>query len=162
MFDNLSTSAYDAGDVYEDAGSYTASSSRSIEPLEHPCASVRKFLCSGAFYSSSGPNAFDLSTRLQARMERAESSKKGKEIGHDTEERSDHFLWNSYLAEPLLDYRASLPEQAREDFDRQSFVVLAIQGYCGVYDISLGGEPAVLSLISRLGWKRAGTRFAVR
>lgn len=95
-------------------------------------------------------------------MERAESSKKGKEIGHDTEERSDHFLWNSYLAEPLLDYRASLPEQAREDFDRQSFVVLAIQGYCGVYDISLGGEPAVLSLISRLGWKRAGTRFAVR
>ena len=50
----------------------------------------------------------------------------------------------------------------RDVFDEQAFMVLAIQGYVGVYDISLGGEPAVLSLVSRLGWKRSGTRFNVR
>lgn len=160
-FDN---SPLDAGrsDAYDDAGSYQASTSR-LEVLEHPCASIRKILSSGSFYySGGGSNAFDLSTRLQARLSRAEATRKGKEVGHDQTERSDHFLWNTYLVTPLLDFRASLPTQAREAFDLQAFVVLTIQGYCGVYDVKLGGQPAVISLISRLGWKRAGTRFAVR
>lgn len=45
----------------------------------------------------------------------------------------------------------------------------AIQGYVGVFTMALqapptNGQPTVatLSLISRLGWKRAGTRFNTR
>ena len=47
--------------------------------------------------------------------------------------------------------------------------VLAIQGFVGVYTLPLPAPPtngkpmiATLSLISRLGWKRAGTRFNTR
>jgi len=47
--------------------------------------------------------------------------------------------------------------------------ILAIQGYVGVFTMGLpapptNGAPAVatLALISRLGWKRAGTRFNTR
>jgi len=49
------------------------------------------------------------------------------------------------------------------------FQVLAIQGYVGVSTMALPAPPvngapviATLSLISRLGWKRAGTRFNTR
>ena len=49
------------------------------------------------------------------------------------------------------------------------FQVLAIQGYVGVCTLALSAPPtngtpiiATLSLISRLGWKRAGTRFNTR
>lgn len=47
--------------------------------------------------------------------------------------------------------------------------VLTIQGYVGVFNMALSAPPtngapviATLSLISRLGWKRAGTRFNTR
>ena len=47
--------------------------------------------------------------------------------------------------------------------------ILAIQGYVGVFTTSLPAPPtngsptiATLSLISRLSWKRAGTRFNTR
>ena len=49
------------------------------------------------------------------------------------------------------------------------YQVLAIQGYVGVYNIALPAPPtngaptlATIALISRLGWKRAGTRFNTR
>jgi synaptojanin len=47
--------------------------------------------------------------------------------------------------------------------------ILAIQGFVGVSTTALPAPPtngapvlATLSLISRLGWKRAGTRFNTR
>jgi synaptojanin len=47
--------------------------------------------------------------------------------------------------------------------------ILAIQGYVGVFTMSIPAPPtdgapiiATLALISRLGWKRAGTRFNTR
>ena len=50
-----------------------------------------------------------------------------------------------------------------------SFQIFAIQGYVGVFTMALPAPPtdgapaiATLSLISRLGWKRAGTRFNTR
>ncbi|KAK4053062.1 Inositol-1,4,5-trisphosphate 5-phosphatase 1 [Microbotryomycetes sp. JL201] len=133
---------------------------------EHPCAPVKKILSAGTFYYSSH---FDLSTRLQARISRAEASNAAAaEKPREGDEPADEslfdtrFMWNSFLVKPLLDFRSSLPDNLKEVFDKHAFVVLAIQGYCGVYDITLGGFPAVLSVISRLGSKRAGTRFNVR
>jgi hypothetical protein len=152
-----------SSDYYEDSTAYQTAGSRPELP-EHPCAPIRKILSSASFYYSSGENAFDLSTRLQARLARKEANEKGKGSvdGEEEEEYDPRFLWNTYLVTPLLAFRASLALAVRTVFDRQAFVVLAIQGFAGVYDMSLGGQPAVLSLISRLSWKRAGTRFNVR
>ena len=144
--------------------------------LEHPCQAIRKILANSNFYFSSGPDAFDLSTRLQARLEKAaerQTADPGSTDGVDAELNPDgyeeaqidhdgRFLWNTYLVGPLLAFRTSLSPDMRSIFDEQGFMVLAIQGYVGTYDIHIGGEPVVLSLISRLGWKRSGTRFNVR
>ncbi|KAM0792451.1 hypothetical protein ACM66B_005128 [Microbotryomycetes sp. NB124-2] len=150
-------------DSFEDQ---VATSSPRPDLYEHPCAPVRKILSAGTFYYSSH---FDLSTRLQARIARAEASNpSAAEKPREGDEPADEslfdtrFMWNSFLVKPLLDFRTSLPDSLKEVFDKHAFVVLAIQGYCGVYDITLGGFPAVLSVISRLGSKRAGTRFNVR
>jgi hypothetical protein len=47
--------------------------------------------------------------------------------------------------------------------------ILAIQGYVGLHTIPLPAAPraggptiAAIGMISRLGWKRAGTRFNTR
>ena len=47
--------------------------------------------------------------------------------------------------------------------------ILAIQGYVGIFDMPLPAPPTnggpiigTIALISRLGWKRAGTRFNTR
>ena len=164
---------------------YTDESTRADPSLvgqEHPCNQIRKILSNQSFYFSSGggDQQFDISTRLEARIARAQHEKereKEKEHGGDEgveagEEEDGYisslfthdkrFLYNHFLLSPLLSFRSSLPLQARNVFDRQGFLVLAIQGFVGIYEISLAGKPAVLSLVSRLGWKRAGTRFNVR
>jgi hypothetical protein len=70
------------------------------------------------------------------------------------------------MLDSLLGFRTALTPQERTDFDKASFIVMAIQGYVGVYDINVGGVSGVatvtLSVISRLGSRRAGTRFTVR
>ncbi|BGP37915.1 Inositol-1,4,5-trisphosphate 5-phosphatase 1 [Rhodotorula kratochvilovae] len=180
---SLSSTAADpngvSGDYLDDSPSSSSASSLRSEPaaLEHPCQGIRKILSNSSFYFSSGPDAFDLSTRLQARLDKlartAQDRSGGAEGEIDDEPNPDgyeaaaldhdsRFLWNTYLVAPLLSFRASLPPHMRDVFDRQAFMVLAIQGYVDTYDINLGGEPAVLSLVSRLGWKRSGTRFNVR
>jgi hypothetical protein len=72
------------------------------------------------------------------------------------------FLWNNYMVAPLLTFRSTLSGEMRSIFDEEGFVVLAIQGYAGRQEINLGGQIAVLSLISRLSHQRSGTRFNVR
>ncbi|GAA6009081.1 hypothetical protein JCM10207_004086 [Rhodosporidiobolus poonsookiae] len=156
-------------------------SSRPTDPssTEHPCQGIRKILSNASFYFSSGPEAFDLSTRLQARVDKAaraalrqdgdaapeDDDAANEELsGYETAQ-LDHdarFLYNAYLVAPLLSFRSSLSREMRDTFDQQGFMVLAIQGFAGRMEVSLGGQPAVLSLISRLGWKRSGTRFNVR
>ena len=101
----------------------------------------------------------------------------------------DRFVWNEYIVRSLLDFRERMDMQEREDLDRCQFIVrhlfclssvfrrsfsmrgqvLAIQGFVGIFTIPLPAPPtngaptvATLSLISRLGAKRAGTRFNTR
>ncbi|GAA6037102.1 hypothetical protein JCM8097_008735 [Rhodosporidiobolus ruineniae] len=151
-------------------------------PLEHPCQGIRKILSNASFYFSSGPEAFDLSTRLQARVDkqgRARQRREGELADDEAEGEAgeggegggyqsaalDHdarFLFNQYMVAPLLSFRSTLSPEMRDAFDQQAFMVLAIQGFCGRMEVNLGGQPAVLSLISRLSWKRSGTRFNVR
>lgn len=163
--------------------SYTDEATRadpSVTNLD-PCAQIRKILSNQSFYfaSGAGDQQFDISTRLEARIARAQEQHvrqksrgtdgEAAELGEEEDGYSSslfthdkRFLYNHFLLSPLLAFRSSLPLQARTIFDQQGFLVLAIQGFVGVYEISLAGKPAILSLVSRLGWKRAGTRFNVR
>ncbi|TFL05727.1 DNase I-like protein [Pterulicium gracile] len=130
--------------------------------LEHPCLPLTKILSSGSFYYAVEP-PWDLSSRLSVRLLR------NKDAVHDVGTFDERFVWNEYIVRSLLDFRERLDHQEREDLDRCQFIVLAIQGYVGVHTMSLPAPPtngnptvATLSLISRLGWKRAGTRFNTR
>ncbi|KAF5393181.1 hypothetical protein D9757_001344 [Collybiopsis confluens] len=129
---------------------------------EHPCAPLTKIMSSGSFYYAVD-SQWDLSSRLPRRM--ARDPRDLNDIGaYD-----DRFIWNEYVARSLLDFRERLDPHEREEFDRCQFMILAIQGYVGVFTMALPAPPtngiptiATLSLISRLGWKRAGTRFNIR
>ncbi|KAF8631620.1 hypothetical protein AX15_002362 [Amanita polypyramis BW_CC] len=130
--------------------------------FEHPCSPLTKILSSGSFYYALEPQ-WDLSSRLSLRLSRDRSTL------HDPGTFDERFVWNEYIVRSLLDFRERLDSQEREDLDRCQFIILAIQGYVGVFTMSLpvpptNGTPALvtLCLISRLGWKRAGTRFNTR
>ncbi|KAG6878600.1 hypothetical protein C0993_003055 [Termitomyces sp. T159_Od127] len=129
--------------------------------FEHPCLPMTKIISSGSFYYAV-ESPWDLSSRLAVRLTRNITS--GDVVALD-----ERFVWNEYIVRGLLDFRDRLDPSERRDLDRCQFIVLAIQGYVGVFTMSLpapptNGAPTIvtLSLISRLGWKRAGTRFNTR
>lgn len=70
------------------------------------------------------------------------------------------FVWNTYMMEPLLEYRERLEREDRAELDRERFFILAIQGYIGIQETLLSGST--IALVSRLSWKRAGTRYNTR
>lgn len=144
---------------------------------------ISKIISAGSFYYAYD-TPWDLSSRLSVRLSRATREPyAARDIGTFDE----RFVWNEYIVRSLLDFRSQLDGDERVEFDRCQFVVrplviphahtlaksfgkiLAIQGYVGVATMGLpapptNGTPAVatLALISRLGWKRAGTRFNTR
>ncbi|CCM05549.1 uncharacterized protein FIBRA_07776 [Fibroporia radiculosa] len=140
------------------------SSSASNSLFEHPCAPLTKIISAGTFYYALEPH-WDLSSRLSVRLARRRPAGTTFDIG----EYDERFVWNDYIVRSLLDFRERLDAQEREDLDRCHYIILAIQGYVGTYTIPLPAPPtsgspvmATLSLISRLGWKRSGTRFNTR
>ncbi|OSD04401.1 DNase I-like protein [Trametes coccinea BRFM310] len=156
--DSLSNpSLVDQNDMF--TRDYNGSGSATPAP-EHPCQPLRKLISAGTFYYASDPQ-WDISSRLQRRLARTEP--------WDLSTFDDRFVWNEYIVKSLLDFRERLDPQERADLDKCQFIILAIQGFVGVCTLALpapptNGTPAVatLSLISRLGWKRAGTRFNTR
>ncbi|KAG2154990.1 phosphoinositide polyphosphatase [Suillus bovinus] len=130
--------------------------------FEHPCMPLTKILSSGSFYYALDP-AWDLSSRLPVRLARDRSN------AHDIGIFDERFIWNEYIVRSLLHFRERLDPLEREELDKCQFIILAIQGYVGVFTMALPAPPingapviATLSLISRLGWRRAGTRFNTR
>ncbi|KAL5636707.1 hypothetical protein ACGC1H_000616 [Rhizoctonia solani] len=127
---------------------------------EHPCAALSKIMSSGTFYYASD-GKWDISTRLQARTKR--------QAQHDHSVYDSRFIWNEYIVGSLMDFRSRLDPSERDDLDTCHFIILAIQGYVGLHSFPLpapphSGSPAIatIGMISRLGWKRAGTRFNTR
>ncbi|OCH92145.1 hypothetical protein OBBRIDRAFT_824865 [Obba rivulosa] len=131
---------------------------------EHPCAPLSKIISGGTFYYASEPQ-WDLTSRLSVRLSRARAEQGRRNIAVYDE----RFLWNEFLVRSLLDFRERLDPHEREELDRCQFIILAIQGFVGVHTFALPAPPtsgaptvATLALISRLGWKRSGTRFNTR
>lgn len=144
---------------------------------EHPCASLKRLLSMGSFYYAAD-GAFDISTRLDRRIGPTGSMATGKSI-HDLSQYDGRFVWNTFMIHPLMDFRNRLEPFEKERLDSQGFFLLAIQGYVAVFDMSppklvysqppetANSEKAEqmttsISLVSRLSWKRAGTRFNTR
>ncbi|KAG9002050.1 inositol polyphosphate 5-phosphatase [Tulasnella sp. JGI-2019a] len=151
-----------------DQQQYIPSSSQSSAILEHPCAPLRKIFASGTFYYSPYP-FWDLSSRLSERLKRQNAAGSGSLHAHDLSMFDPRFIWNEFIVKSLLEFRERLDEGERKDLDRCQFIILAIQGYVGIFTIPLPAPPSnggpmigTLGLISRLGWKKAGTRFNTR
>lgn len=157
---------------------YTPAAQTSI--YEHPCASLRKLLGTGSFYFAL-EGRFDLSRRLEKRVKaktplrrkppptplavasslKAESEPiRSKNLQEDLWNYDERFVWNSYMMDPLLEFRNRLEVEERAILDRENFFILAIQGFIGIFETLLSGSS--IALVSRLSWKRAGTRFNTR
>ncbi|KAF2649471.1 hypothetical protein K491DRAFT_698059 [Lophiostoma macrostomum CBS 122681] len=129
-------------------------------PLEHPCLALKKLLSSGTFYYSSD---FDLTRRLQDRSSDAAT------VSIDSLDAG--FLWNSYMIQPLVDFRSRLSPREKEGLDASGILTSAIRGFALTITIpsssapirtSRSGLPSSMTLISRLSCRRAGTRFNAR
>ncbi|CAJ0835133.1 7105_t:CDS:10 [Entrophospora sp. SA101] len=116
----------------------------------HPCNQLRKLLSNGHFYFSSN---FDLTRTLTVRA----SMSKADKYSYDS-----HFLWNKFMIKELLNYRSKLSDPEQIAMDNSGFLVLAIHGYIGRQDVTVGTSNASLSVISKLSCKRAGTRYNTR
>ncbi|TIA98345.1 hypothetical protein E3P95_02487 [Wallemia ichthyophaga] len=73
---------------------------------------------------------------------------------------NDHFIWNSFLVDPLLQWKSSLQLPQRSLIDSLNPFTIIIQGAISIYP--LPNSNSSLQLISRLSSKRAGTRFYSR
>jgi hypothetical protein len=130
--------------------------------LEHPCLALKKLLSDGTFYYSDG---FDLTSRLQERSIDLDS--------FDISSFDPGFMWNSHMIEPLLQFRSHLSKDEIAKLDRTRFLTCVIRGFVESMTIQrptsrmesklrTSGLPAMLTLISRLSCRRAGTRFNAR
>ncbi|PSR92105.1 SacI homology domain-domain-containing protein [Coniella lustricola] len=167
-FHGLNTSEYDdvfsAIDPYElemsdNAAVYGQTLNRR-EGVEHPCSDVQKLLSNGSFYYSTD---FDLTNRLQDRPADANT--------FDIDNFDEGFLWNSYMINPLVQFRSRLMPHERELLDTSRILTSAIRGFCLTMTIpqtvaplrpAKTGMPSYLTIISRLSCRRAGTRFNSR
>lgn len=128
--------------------------------LEHPCMALKKLLSSGTFYYSAD---FDLTRRLQQRSSDAST------VAIDSLDAG--FLWNSYMIQPLVDFRSRLSQREKGALDASRILTSAIRGFALTITVpassspiraSRSGLPSSLTLISRLSCRRAGTRFNAR
>lgn len=129
-------------------------------PLEHPCLALKKLLSSGTFYYSSD---FDLTRRLQQRTTDAAT------VSIDSLDAG--FLWNSYMIQPLVDFRSRLAPTEKAALDASGILTSAIRGFALTITVPTSsapikvrgtGMPSHMTLISRLSCRRAGTRFNSR
>ncbi|KAI9777652.1 MAG: inositol polyphosphate 5-phosphatase [Peltula sp. TS41687] len=142
---------------WQDGSENDNSNDRRETTVEHPCAALKKLLSGGSFYYSSD---FDLTNRLQDRST------------HNVfDTLDDEFLWNSYMIKPLMGFRARLQDHEREALDASRILTSAIRGFALSIIIPMtispirhsdSGLPSILTLISRLSCRRAGTRFNAR
>jgi synaptojanin len=66
------------------------------------------------------------------------------------------------MLSPLIPFREHLPPQEREILDSSRLLTPIIRGYISSTQCRVGLTPGVMTLISRLSCRRAGTRFNAR
>ncbi|GAA5905090.1 uncharacterized protein JCM6883_004962 [Sporobolomyces salmoneus] len=135
-----------------------------VSPLDH-------VLEAGNYYIS---KMFDLTKRVEDRIsddlqrEEACQPKSRNDTSTPTPPCPHHFglpryVWNTHLLQPLFDLREKLDPKEKAWFDSRSFALPIIEGYYEQQRIELGnGERMTLTVVSRHGRERDGTRFEKR
>ncbi|KAF9168941.1 inositol polyphosphate 5-phosphatase [Mortierella sp. AD010] len=123
--------------------------------MPHPCRELEKVLCNGAFFFSP---QFDLTRSVQARAIKLSE----KPVAESNQIFDERFLWNYFMVKELLAFRSHLDEQEREELDSRGLLIHLIQGYVGSQSFRTAATQGQISIISRLGSKRAGTRYNTR
>ncbi|ETS87634.1 hypothetical protein PFICI_01462 [Pestalotiopsis fici W106-1] len=158
-YDNVFTSNPWDND-YSDSSTYGQQLNRREGEMEYPYQELQKLLSNGSFYFSTD---FDLTNRLQDRPVDSDT--------FDIDNFDDSFLWNSFMISPLVQFRSRLLVHEREALDASRILTSAIRGFCSTLNIpqaaapmsaTRSGLPSLLTVISRLSCKRAGTRFNSR
>jgi hypothetical protein len=118
-----------------------------MKELKYNYDSARLFLSQNFFYYSV---EVDLTRFTQSRVNQPQIY-----------QFDDTFLWNSEMIYPLRSFFHNLNPNKKKLFLDNGYLVPLIQGYCDYVQLSTG-EDLVVGIISRMGWKRAGTRFNTR
>ncbi|KAH3677628.1 hypothetical protein WICMUC_001731 [Wickerhamomyces mucosus] len=118
---------------------------------KHPCTDLKKLLSTGGFYYSSD---FDLTTSLQTRGIASHS------LSFDNFKQE--YMWNSFMLDEITKFRNKLEPQFKELLDDEGFLTTVIRGFAETFQTDLKGKRALVTIISRQSWKRAGTRFNSR
>ncbi|KAK9451468.1 SacI homology domain-containing protein [Limtongia smithiae] len=162
----LDTSNYITGDNYDFAMSQNGTTPTATV-IEHPCVSIRKLLMDGSFYYS---NDFDLTNRMQSRS---------SDPSFDIDGFDEAFMWNSFMISELVKYRSHLQTEEKLALDNARFLTSVIRGFAetvpthimaeettttdqGYTDTRAVRKSATLTVISRQGCRRAGTRYNAR
>lgn len=83
----------------------------------------------------------------------------------------ESMLWNSYMIRPLLRFRSNLPHAERLNLDSSQILTCVIRGFSSTMKLpgfvpappqGLTDTTSLLTIISRLSSRRAGTRFNSR
>lgn len=119
--------------------------------IEHPCNGLRKLLNDGSFYYSTN---FDLTTRLQDRGI-ADNS-----LSIDTYKQE--YMWNHFMMNEMIQFRNNASPENKKQLDINGFLTTVIRGFAKTVPVQVANHNAMLSIISRQSWKRAGTRYNAR
>ncbi|KAL6229879.1 hypothetical protein BDW75DRAFT_224124 [Aspergillus navahoensis] len=146
---------------YDTESSANEDSYSNALPAKDPFLALKKLLADGSFYYSLD---FNLTDRLQDRSD--------KLTAFDIDSLDKDVLWNAYMIQPLLFFRSNLSPHEKQLLDASQILTCVIRGFCGTMAIpatanvlSSGPKahlPSMLTLISRLSSRRAGTRFNAR
>jgi hypothetical protein len=135
----------------------------------HPCYHLDRLLTSGSFYYS---KSFDLTTRLENRIKVDQHrlyacTPRSRRDGTAYDPPpwlagTPEFEWNHFLLEPLRRFKDTLDNRQQAWWHSRFFELSIIQGYSGCRTLEVEGEKILLTVTSRRGWARSGTRFAKR
>ena len=99
------------------------------------------------------------------------SGRSSEDSAFDIDNLDENFLWNSYMIDPLIKFRSRLGAVERQQLDESLILTSAIRGYVCTITVPASSAPiqatsrrlpSMLTLISRLSCRRAGTRFNAR
>ncbi|KAL2837506.1 SacI homology domain-containing protein [Aspergillus pseudoustus] len=156
----LNRSEYESSLYYGDDAEDSVGPESRPGLVDHPFLALKKLLNDGSFYYSLN---FNLTDRLQDRSD--------KSTAFDIDSLDRDVLWNAYMIEPLLVFRSHLSPHDKQLLDSSQILTWVIRGFCGTLTIPATvnilssvrtNMPSMLTLISRLSSRRAGTRFNAR
>ena len=108
------------------------------------------YLNSGAFYYC---NNSQIANNFQQTQENVESM---------SSDRKDMFLWNSHMLKPIKDLLTQIPLEQQSYLLNCGLFSEICKGYISSREIKLSSGVFKLAIFTRLGKKKAGTRFNAR